>query len=494
MWGSASSIRTWRSARAPLLLLALAPLPAAAADIRITTSVGSSVTATDNVDLEPHDQAKDGLILTNSASLGVSSTGARFKGALDYTLNLESTFSDRTDVRVFNDLAALGTFEVVPDLFFIQSRAFAGQQLGRANGRVSASGRNTGSDVNNVYSFSVSPFFRFRLGTWADAEVGADYERVFEPGNNNNNNANNNNETGDSENISQHATISSVGKLARTNLTAQFQHDVVHAEGPNNFSEQTTGLTTAEYAVIPEFSFLGTVGYEAIDTTDVSGNLSGVVLLGGFDARPGPRSELRFSAGNRFDRLVYDALASYKISAHALFRATYDVTFVPAQGGALSLPTNITLDKNGDLVDVTTGLPVNQADLGLGLQQDPYIANRAEASLVSNYARDQFSLIGTFEHQDFLNVQPNEDVLYATGHWTHALSPNLRVGGTLGYRFTDVAGGERDDTFLGRIDLSYDLAENATVYTAYSFTRRISNIPTEEYTENALTIGGILSF
>src|SRR5690349_14106816 len=119
MWGIASSIRSWQNARAPLLLLALAPLPAAAADVRITTSVGSSVTATDNVDLEPHDQAKDGLIWTNSASLGVSSTGARFKGALDYTLNLESTFSDRTDVRVFNDLAALGTFEVIPDLFFI---------------------------------------------------------------------------------------------------------------------------------------------------------------------------------------------------------------------------------------------------------------------------------------------------------------------------------------------------------------------------------------
>ena len=140
MWGIATSIDSWRTARALLLLLALTPFPAAAADVRITTSVGSSVTATDNVDLEPHNQA--GLIWTNSASLDVSSTGARFKGALDYSLNIESTFSDHTDADVFNDLAALGTFEVVPDIFFIQGRAFAGQQLGRSNGRVSASGRN----------------------------------------------------------------------------------------------------------------------------------------------------------------------------------------------------------------------------------------------------------------------------------------------------------------------------------------------------------------
>src|SRR5262249_40150732 len=108
--------------------------------------------------------------------------------------------------------------------------------------------------------------------------------------------------------------------------------------------------------------------------------------------------------------------------------------------------------------------------------------------------QDQFSLVGSFEHRDFLDIQPDEDDLALTGHWTHDLSPNLRMGGMVGYRFTDTTGDERDDTFLGRIDLSYDLAKNATVYAAYSYTQRVSNIPTEEYTENALTIGGILSF
>src|SRR5215475_8992078 len=159
MRGITTSIGSWRNGCAPLLLLLLMPFPAVASDVRITTSVGSSVTATDNVDLEPHDQANKGLIWTNSASVDASSTGARFKGALDYSLNIESTFSNRDDVKVFNDLAAVGTFEVVPDLFFIEGRAFAGQQLANANGRVSGSGRNTGSDVNNVYSFTISPFF-----------------------------------------------------------------------------------------------------------------------------------------------------------------------------------------------------------------------------------------------------------------------------------------------------------------------------------------------
>src|SRR5262249_45064960 len=99
--GSRLLIGSWRIARAPLLLLACTPLPAVAGDVRITTSVGSSVIATDNVDLEPRDQATNGLIWTNSASLDVSSTGDRFKGALDYTLNIESTFSDHNDVRFF---------------------------------------------------------------------------------------------------------------------------------------------------------------------------------------------------------------------------------------------------------------------------------------------------------------------------------------------------------------------------------------------------------
>ena len=131
-----------------------------------------------------------------------------------------------------------------------------------------------------------------------------------------------------------------------TDHTARWlAHDKVTTDGLGNDSEQTTGLATAEYALIPEFSLLGTVGYEVIDTNSFENDLSGVVVYGGFDARPGPRSELRFQVGHRFDQLVYDALASYKLTSHIAFQSTYDVSFVPAAGDALSLPTNIMLHR-----------------------------------------------------------------------------------------------------------------------------------------------------
>ena len=473
---------------ASLLLLGLALGQAGAADVRLTSSVGTQVTATDNVDLEPDGQANSGLIWTNYGSIGVRTTGERLKASLDYTLSIDSIFSDRTDVDVRNDLNAIGTLEVIPDIFFLEGRAFAGQRLVGANGRVSGNGTNVGSNTADVYSFSVNPFFRFRLGTWADAEVGAQYERVFETDNKSENDSG-----GDSVSTSQHAKISSEGKLARTNLTAEFEHDKVTTDGLGNDSEQTTGLANVEYALIQEFSLLGTIGYEVIDTNSFERHLSGVVAYAGFDARPGPRSELRFQVGHRYDQLVYDALASYKLTSHIALRGTYGVFFVPATGDVLSLPTNITLDKEGNFVDVTTGLPVNPADVGLGLEDQPYISNRADASLIGSYTRDQFSVTGTFERRNFQS-QEDEDILEAAARWTHDLSPDLRAGAFIGYRKTDVTMGEEDDTIIGRVDVSYDLAENALIYAAYSYTQRFSNVPDEEYTENALTIGASLRF
>jgi len=488
MWGiETSAIMRW-AVRVSLVTVVFAPGQLGAADVRLTGSVGTQVTASDNVDLEPDGQANSGLIWTNTGSFGLREDGERLHAAVDYTLSIDTTFSDGTDVDVRNDLNAIGTLEVIPDLFYLEGRAFAGQRLVGANGRVSGNGTNVGSDTADVYSFTVNPFFHFRLGTWADADIGAEYERVFVTDNKSEEGS-----SGDSVSTSQHAKISSEGKLARTNLAAEFEHDKVNTDGPGNDSEQTTGLTTAEYALIPEFSLLGTVGYEVIDTNSFQRDLSGVVVYGGFDARPGPRSELRFQVGHRFDQIVYDALASYKLTSHMTFQSTYGVSFVPAAGDALSLPTNIMLDKNGNFVDVTTGLPVNPIDVGLGLEDQPYVSNRADASLVGSYTRDQFSLTGTFERRDF-QTQEDEDVLEAAASWTHDLSRDLRVGSLLGYRRTDITMGEKDDTIIGRVDVSYDLAENAVIFAAYSYTQRFSNVPDDEYAENALTIGASLRF
>ena len=488
MRGITTRVAIWWITGMSLAILGLLPGEVGAADIRLTSSVGTQVTATDNVDLERDSEAHSGVIWTNTGSFGLRENGDRLHAALDYTLSLDTTFDDGTDLDVRNNLNGIATLEIVPDLFFLEGRAFAGQQLVGVNGRVSGNGTNVGSDTADVYSFAVHPFFHFQLGTWADAEVGAQYEQVFVT-----NNKSENNSGGDSVSNSQNAKISSEGKLARTNLTAEFNHDDVNTDGPRNDSEQTTALASAEYALIPEFSLLGTIGYEVIDTNSFERDLSGVVAYAGFDARPGPRSELRFQVGHRFDQIVYDALASYKITSHITFQSTYGVSFVPAAGGALSLPTNIMLDQNGNFVDVTTGLPVNPADVGLGLEDQPYISNRADASLVGSYTRDHFSLTGTFERRDFQS-QEDEDILEAVAQWTHDLSRDLRAGALLAYRRTEIAMGEQNDTVIGRVDVSYDLAENAVIYGAYSYTQRFSNNPTDEYTENALTIGASLRF
>jgi len=196
--------------------------------------------------------------------------------------------------------------------------------------------------------------------------------------------------------------------------------------------------------------------------------------------------------GHRFDRIVYDALASYQLTKHVTFQATYGVFFTPAQGESLSAPSEIMLDPTGHLVDSTTGLPIDPTDVGFGLEDQPFIANRAEASLVGNYTRDHFSVISRFEHRNFLNEQPNDDVLVAGAAWTHDLRSDLRVGGLISYRHSNEADDELDDTFIGRVDLAYDLAENATIFGAYSHTERLSNVSLSEYSENALTVG--LSF
>lgn len=487
-WSGRSRV-SW-AVGAALLAVCFGSIRVLAGELKITSSASTSLTATDNIDLEPKGEENAGLIWTNSASLGLRSTGDRVDAALDYTVSLDTEFSSDTDVDVRNDLLGFGSIEVVPDHFFIRTQAFAGQQLLNSGGRISASGDTRQGDTANVYSFSATPYFQFGLGSWGEVQAGASHRRVYVDDHGSNNPDNN---ADNSVSTSEFLTLHNLEELARTKFAFDFEHEDVQAEGEANDSERFTGLASAEYALARWFSLLGTAGYESIETKGLTRDLSGVVGLGGFKVH-GPRSELSFSAGHRFGELVYDGSAQYRITPQLRVQGSYGVFFVPAQGGALAAVSDLSVSDLGQIVDSVSGLPIDTSDVGLGLEDNPYIAKRALLALIGDYEPDQLSLVGRFENRDFDGAQPAEDVLGATASWTHTIFANLQFGMSGLYDRTREENGDDSDTIIGRVELIYKLAENASTWVSYAHAERFADLSADEYSENALTIGVHLDF
>src|SRR5690606_6479799 len=108
--------------------------------------------------------------------------------------------------------------------------------------------------------------------------------------------------------------------------------------------------------------------------------------------------------------------------------------------------------------------------------------------LEANYDRDSFRLLAVRDNRLY-EVRSDQVVYLASGTWVHDLSRDLRLGTLVSYRATDDEGGPDSETLLGRIELSYDVAENAIASLAYSRSERFADVKSVEYTENAITVG-----
>ena len=402
-------------------------------DFRPTLTV--SETYTDNVRLG------GGLIGTGAGGLGLGGSrasggdfitqinpgltligeGRRYEVNANYVMNNLIFAKNSGLTRIRHMLNATGTTEVLKDLLFIDGNARILQQ------NVSLSGPQTANNIfatgnrANLQIYSVSPYLRHRFKGFATAE--ARYTRGYvKSGFNGFRN---------SRRDTYSFNINSGNTFRKFVWGLNYDNNRIHINRTGSTITLLRYTGNLRYNITSRFGLTGTGGYERNSFVSIRGRNDSPIWMVGFVWEPNKRTDLQFSAGQRFFGDTYSAIANYRTrmtSWQLLYRE--DITTLNQQAGQFG-----------------TGLGgLNPDNLLLGLNNfltnRVFLQRRLHASVTINGARNDLSLNGfelrrqpyTAEDIDDELLGPEQGILFNDTRqmggnisWRHRMSPRTNI-------------------------------------------------------------------
>ena len=465
--------------------------PASAQNIRVERNAGLDVTLTDNLNLEPDDRADSALILSPFVGFNARGAGDRVDFAFNYRLTMDTILSKDSDVNIRNDFIGFGSAELIDDMLFVDVTGSASQPLIDAGGRTSTSSSVGRSSRTQVVAGSISPYLLNNFGNVAETELRYRYSYTFVG----------RDQIGDSTTNFGSARLSTGRIFTAVKLDAIAESEITDSENRTGDIDRTTFRLNGQYPIMRQFSLLGSVGYEKIETNSLNDDPDGPLWYAGFYTRPGPKTELRLTYGERYGEPDINGSLTYRITPRLTFQSSYTHVLETTQRQFSGF--QLTVDETGQLVDPITGLPVDITDPGFGLRTEAYTANRFQASIVGNYERNTVTLAGSHEEREY-DIRPSERYISARVGWTRQLSPYTNLFAGVGWRRTDIGGdataipatgtlfgttAPESDTYSGRVALTQTLAKDVFGNISFGHTTRVADQASDEYTENSLTFG-----
>ncbi|MCB1947810.1 TIGR03016 family PEP-CTERM system-associated outer membrane protein [Nitrosomonas sp.] len=412
--------------------------------------------------------------------------GRRYDVNAQYVMN-NLIFAQNTELtQIRHMLNANATTEVLKDLFFVDGDARILQQ------NVSLLAPQTANNVfatgnrANLEIYSVSPYLRHRFQNFASAE--ARYTRGYV-------------KSGfsgfiNSQRDSYQFILNSGSAFRKLAWGFNYDNNRIHLDGSNTTIGLERYIGNLRYNFTPRFGLTATGGYERNSIISIRGKPSSPTWTAGFVWAPNKRTDLQFSAGQRFFGDTYSATANYRTRL-STWQVLYieDITTFNQQagqfgalGGALNVlgggvdAQNLLLGLNNFLTNrvflqrrfnASVTLNGSRNDLTLNvfqLKRKPYTAEELDEELLGlpiffnntkqlggnvswRYrltSRTNFNTNFSFIRFDFLSANSTNDNLFITANVTKEFFPDLI--GMLQYqridRLSDIQSGSQD------IDLS----------------------------------------
>jgi uncharacterized protein (PEP-CTERM system associated) len=503
-------------------------------------SVSPRVSYSSNANLAP-DGFENGEIYVSSILAGNAIYSARrFTGLITGDLDF-SYLTDRGDFVVNQNVAALGSFMVAEDLFYIDVAGSTGRQLVGDNARFSSNLNSGRNQRTNVHTISASPYLIQEFENGVEAEARYRYSQTWFG-----------NERGAFAGLLPNSRSQEVSASANTGKAinrAKFGVGVYGSRNTESGSsiapliefDQASVLGEAEVAVSERFALTGGVGYDEVSSDQLGGlfnldDLSGVFWKAGFNARPGRKTQIKLQYGRRYGDDFVAGDMSYQISRRFAFSASAsqelrsraqssqaDIRDGAAQAFLFAdqLRDGAYLSPEG-LISAATevGSRYRAQSVGIAVRQNAGVAltgvfDRTVVALRGNYSDEDFGYRQILTYSGGLNVQ-------------HQLSRKLSAYGDFFYRFADTsieisecvaeprffgfdpsapfftdaltvctdfaAVNGRSNTVGGRIGARHQIYKNVAAFGEVGHTTRFSPISVLEYGENHVSAGLILDF
>lgn len=452
---------------------------------------------TDNVFEVPHPRRWD---LTTIVAPGVSVLGNsdRTQLRLDYQPTLEMHVINGDQNVLAQQLNATGTLTVVPDLFFVDARAFAGVQatnggigglggLGQpGTGGVTGAtlGQGQANDLGlartnrtQTASFGVSPYMQYHFGDIGTGRVGVSF-----------------NDSSYSS-LTGFAPIPLVSQgtneqhMASVEEFAQFQtgdafnlfRDTFSADGVQttgsgtgaNSSTRDTATNRVDYQYNPSIDVYGQIGWENIsysggNTLHINDLTWGI----GTVLTPNTDSSLTIGYGHQNGANTLTASAHYALTARTFLTASFN-NGVGTQLEQVNNQLNqAAVANNGGLVNSQTGAPLFVNNNALGVSTGVYRYNYLTLSATTVLDRDQLTLtIGHSQETQVgvAGVGTSNAVTNGNFYWTHELRGDLVATVNAAVSVGTPLAGNSTKSFVVGASIQYILSETVSTFARYSF-------------------------
>jgi uncharacterized protein (PEP-CTERM system associated) len=464
-------------------------------------SVGGQATYTDNSNHSENDP-HDALILTATPGFTLRSKGSRrVEAIMQYGLTGVQRFrfgeDDSTDI--LHRLNAMGTAELVEDFLFIDGSARISQEIISLEGSL-VEAEISDSNRANVGTYSVSPYVRKRLGTFADALArytasGA----IFE------------NDVAANQNVNAF-TAGLTSGTRFDELSWGVDYSIREARNRNdvNTTFERAGATLG-YKLTPRFRIFGTAGEEWNDYPSVS-ETDGTSWSAGFGWSPGRRTSIEASMGERFFGNTYSLSARHRTRA-----SNWNVRYVEDLSDlSLSLFTTGTvydyLCTDPLRIYVNWPFGVSPAPdcqiIGFGepgllfdLRGGVFVSRSLAAGVSWGIGKLKYSLNAYDSKRDFQLADAEDRTQGVTAALGYRLAPNTHATGSVGLSRNTIPaalstdGVERiDDISRFTLGVAHQFDPGLSGGLTYQHQQRDSNVMFGDFTENRITAMVNMSF
>jgi len=495
--------------------MAFAPT-AQALDWRFEPGVSASATYTDNANQSETDP-EDALVLSVMPGFTLSSQGSRrVRATMHYGLRGVARFGEDDSTDLNHNLGAAGNAELIEDFLFIDGSARISQEL------ISLFGSPADAEINDsnratVGTYSISPYIKKRLGTFANVQAryttgGA----IFE-----------NNAAADST-----VNAFSAGMTSGTqfnDLSWGLNYSIRKAANRNAADADANADTTFErasatvgYALTRKFRVFGTVGQDWNDYLS-DAEIDGSSYSVGFGWAPTRRTSVEASVGERYFGRTYSFSGSHRTRlSRWTVRYSEDVSDITQQfledSGRIFWVCSGSLFETPDLnppagqTDCSGpisagqlalffssyGIPLSDLVaaglLNIATANGVYIIKSLNAGVSWDIGRLGFGLSARDTRRLYQALGDAEDhVRGVSGSVSYRLSPKTTANSILSLTRTSadalLAGGtaREDDLISLSLGLNHRFADKLSGALTFRHTERDSNAANADYKENSLT-------
>ena len=481
---------------------------------------------TDNVLQVNHPRRWD-FVTYASPSLAVVGDTARVQFRMDYAPTLSLYARTGSENTLSHQLNATGLFTIVPDLFYIDTRALAGVQaanggigglggLGVAGAGPASIGNLTGTGPSGLgltrqnqvqtSSFGISPYLLSRFGNYGSGKLGyslnvSHYDTVsgfatapFPTGGANGQTFLSN------EEIAHYVSDDFLGRFQNA-----FDVDLLQGSGTTSGNIGNTNTTTTRntisdqlsYAVTHAITIFVSAGYERIHYTggsfqDIN---DGTWSIGGTFA-PNPDSAITLSYGHQQGDTAFSADAHYALTARTFLSLSYSNTLGTQLENLRTQLNSGAVNGNGALVNAQTGGQLFAANNALGVQPGLFRFNTLNAGVTTTLDRDQFNLAFVWSTQTGVGggTLNNGSTAAKTAslQWVRQLRPDLSFSAIVSYSVqTPINGtpGGNTHSIAASTALQYIFSDTLSGTVRYAFYDRNSPDPNLNLYQNLFLIG-----